>query len=64
MWESAGKPPRLGSHPGVVNRKVSVVRNVPTASPLPMAEPSGQTGRSAMSSPVAISTTPRSEENA
>ena len=44
MCDRAGKPPRLASQPGVVNRKVSVVRNVPTASPLPTAEPSGQTG--------------------
>jgi hypothetical protein len=45
MAESAGKPPKLFSHPGVVTRKLSVVRNIATASPLPTAEPIGQTGR-------------------
>jgi hypothetical protein len=63
MADRAGKPPRLGSHPGVVTRKLSVVRNIPAASPLPTAEPIGHTGRSAMSTPIAISTTPSSEEN-
>src|SRR5262249_57573352 len=34
--ESAGKPPALGSQtPGVVNMKLKVVRNIPTAKPLP-----------------------------
>ena len=34
--ESAGKPPRLGSHPGVENKNESVVRNVSTAPELPL----------------------------
>src|SRR5215467_14634791 len=33
--ERAGKPPRLGSQPGVDHRKLKVVRNIITASPLP-----------------------------
>src|SRR5205823_10978702 len=37
--ERAGKPPRVGSHtPGVVTRKLRVVRNIPTARALPRAE--------------------------
>ncbi len=35
--ESAGKPPRLGSHPGVENKNVKVVKNVSTATALPKA---------------------------
>jgi hypothetical protein len=33
MADTAGNPPRLGSQPGVVNKKLKVVRNIPTASP-------------------------------
>src|SRR5437667_10752624 len=40
-----GKPPRLGSHPGVENRKLSVVRNIITAMPLPRAATRAETGR-------------------
>jgi len=47
-----------------VNRKVSVVRNVPAASPLPIAERSGQTGRRAMRRPIAISIRLINEEKA
>src|SRR5213593_2986304 len=36
--ESAGKPPRLGSHPGVENKNESVVRNIRTATALPIAD--------------------------
>ena len=40
--ERAGKPPRLGSQtPGVVTRKLRVVRNIPTAKALPRAETRG-----------------------
>ena len=63
MADRAGNPPRLGSQPGVVTRKLSVVRNMPDARALPTAEPIGHTGRSAMSKPMAISTTPSSVEN-
>jgi hypothetical protein len=35
--ESAGKPPRLGSQPGVENKNESVVRNISTAPTLPIA---------------------------
>jgi hypothetical protein len=38
--------------------------DLPTANPLPTAEPAGHTGRDAISSPMAISTTPNSDENA
>ena len=34
--ESAGKPPRLGSQPGVENRKVKVTTKVATAIRLPI----------------------------
>src|SRR5579885_307482 len=49
--DRAGKPPRLGSQtPGVVTRKLRVVRNIPTARALPRAEARGENGRAAMSS--------------
>jgi hypothetical protein len=41
-----------------------VVRNIPTANTLPRADPAGHTGRNAISTPMAISTTPNSDENA
>ena len=41
-----------------------MVKNIPTASPVPAADTAGHTGRSAMSSPTAISTAPSSAENA
>src|SRR5215831_4890743 len=41
--ERAGKPPALGSQtPGVVTRKLRVVRNIPTARALPRAEARGE----------------------
>src|SRR5262249_16474116 len=41
--ERAGKPPALGSQtPGVVTRKLRVVRNIPTAKPLPTTVPPAQ----------------------
>src|SRR5438034_6398468 len=61
--ERAGKPPRLGSHtPGVVTRKLRVVRNIPTARALPSAETRGANGRVAMRSAMATSTTPSRAE--
>src|ERR1700745_1838172 len=33
--ESEGNPPRLGSHPGVENKKESVLRNMRTPTPIP-----------------------------
>src|SRR5207244_3656149 len=57
--ESAGKPPRLGSQPGVEKRKLSVVRNIITAVALPTAAIRGETGRSAIITATAISTVPR-----
>ena len=62
--DKAGNPPRLGSQPGVVNRKLSVVRNMTEARALPTAEPIAQTGRAAMSKAMAISTAPSNAENA
>src|SRR5262249_45765626 len=34
--ERAGNPPRFGSHPGVENKNESVVRNIRTATALPI----------------------------
>ncbi len=48
--------------PGVVTRKLRVVRNIPTARALPRAEARGQNGRAAMSSATATSTTPSTAE--
>jgi hypothetical protein len=62
MADRIGEPPRLGPHPGAVTRRLSVVRITPAASPLPTAEPIGHNVRSAMSTPIATSTTPGSEE--
>src|SRR5262249_27265902 len=62
--DRAGKPPRLGSHtPGVVTRKLRVVRNMPTASRLPSAQARGANGRAAMSNAMPTSTTPSTAEN-
>src|SRR5262249_40358539 len=61
--ERAGKPPALGSHtPGVVTRKLRVVRNIPTAKARPRAETRGENGRAAMSSAMVTSTTPSMAE--
>src|SRR5215471_3346531 len=61
--ERAGKPPALGSQtPGVVKRKLRVVRNIPTARALPRAEARGENGRAAISSATATSTTPSAAE--
>src|SRR6185437_11028464 len=61
--DRAGKPPRLGSQtPGVVTRKLRVVRNIPAAKALPRAETRGENGRTAMSSATVTSTTPSTAE--
>src|SRR5262249_50506944 len=61
--ERAGKPPALGSHtPGVVARKLSVVRNIPTARALPRADARGENGRAAMRIATATSITPSTAE--
>lgn len=46
--ESAGKLPRLGSHPGVENKNESVVSNISTAAALPIADAFGHQGRRAI----------------
>src|SRR5215217_609319 len=56
--ESAGKPPRLFSHPGKENRKVSVAKNVHTASTLPMADSFAERGRIAINTAAVISAEP------
>src|SRR5204863_8729883 len=61
--ERAGKPPALGSQtPGVVRRKLRVVRNIPTAKALPRAEARAENGRAAMRIAMATSTTPSTAE--
>src|SRR5229473_923059 len=61
--ESAGKPSRLGSHPGVENKNESVVRNISTAMALPMAHAFGDQARRAINIAMPISTTPSPAEN-
>src|SRR5258707_611609 len=61
--ESAGNPPRLGSHPGVENKNESVVRNIATARALPTADAFGDQGRRAINNAMATSTTPNPSEN-
>src|SRR6185503_19831386 len=56
--ESAGKPPRLGSQPGVENKNESVVRNISTAPALPIAHAFGEQCRRAISVAMISSTTP------
>src|SRR5260370_23444480 len=58
--ERAGKPPRLGSHPGVENKNESVVRNISTATALPIADAFRDHGRRAIHMAIEISTTPNS----
>src|SRR5262245_58283052 len=48
MADKAGNPPRLGSHPGVEKRKLSVVRNITTAIALPRAAIFADHARSAI----------------
>src|SRR5258708_39926465 len=61
--ESAGNPPRLGSHPGLENKNESVVRNITTARTLPTADAFGDQGRRAINNAMATSTTPNPSEN-
>lgn len=56
--ESAGNPPRVGSHPGVENRKESVVRNISIAAALPKADALADQCRSPIRIAVQISKTP------
>jgi hypothetical protein len=56
--DRAGNPPRLGSQPGVENRKLRVVRNITTAEALPIADNFGDKGRKAIRLAIAISTMP------
>ena len=59
----AGNPPKLGSQPGVENRKLSVVRNITIASTLPIADTRGASQCSPIITAIAISTTPSKFEN-
>jgi hypothetical protein len=61
--ERAGKPPRLGSHPGVENKNESVVRNISTATALPIAAAFRDQGRRAIKMAMEISTTPNPVAN-
>src|SRR6266446_6814429 len=61
--ERAGKPPRLGSHPGVENKNESVVRNISTATALPIAHAFRDQGRRAINIAIEISTTPNAAAN-
>src|SRR5262245_20167420 len=61
--ERAGKPPAVGSQtPGVVARKLKVVRNIPTARALPRADARGEYRRAAMRTATVTSTTPSKAE--
>jgi hypothetical protein len=61
--ERAGKPPRLGSHPGVENKNESVVRNISAATELPIAQAFRDQGRRATNIAMEISTTPNAAAN-
>src|SRR6266849_26235 len=61
--ERAGKPPRLGSHPGVENKNESVVMNISTATALPIAHAFRDQGRRAINIAMEISTTPNPAAN-
>src|SRR5262249_27307382 len=63
VWETAGKPPRLGSHPGVENKNESVVRNISTARALPIADAFLDQGRRAIKIAMTTSTTPNPAAN-
>jgi hypothetical protein len=60
----AGNPPKLGSQPGVENRKLRVVKNINIASTLPMADTLADSGLSAIITAMTISTTPSKLEKA
>src|SRR6266852_4350984 len=61
--ERAGKPPRLGSHPGVENKNESVVTNMSTATALPIAQAFRDQGRRAINIAMEISTIPNPAAN-
>src|SRR5260370_12633570 len=61
--ERAGKPPRLGSHPGVENKNERVVRNISTATALPIVHAFRDQGRRAISIAMEISTIPNPAAN-
>jgi hypothetical protein len=61
--DSAGKPPADASQtPGVVSRKLSVVRHVQAAAALPARAVRAESGREAMSRAVTISAAPSMAE--
>jgi len=61
--ERAGKPPASAAQtPGVVTRKLRVVRNIPIAKALPTTEARGENGRVAMRIAMVSSTTPSTAE--
>src|SRR6476660_9335385 len=62
--ESAGNPPRLGSHPGVESKKERVVKNMSTAPALPTTDALADQGRRPIKIAIATSTTPKTFENA
>src|SRR5262245_25689323 len=56
----AGNPPISSAQaPGVVTRKLRVLRNIPTASRLPTADTRGSQGRAAIKRVIRISVAPR-----
>lgn len=59
----AGNPPKLGSQPGVENKKLRVVKNISIASVLPIADTRGDSQRIPIMIAMAISTTPSKSEN-
>jgi hypothetical protein len=61
--ERAGKPSEGSMTSGVENRKLSVVRNMPTVKALPTAESLAEKGRAAISMAVKSSVAPRITEN-
>src|SRR5262245_47496756 len=61
--DRAGKPSDGSMTPGVENRKLRVVRNIPTASALPTAESLAENGRAAISTAVNSSMAPKIAEN-
>ena len=50
------------TRPGVVRRKLNVVKNMPTANPLPTKAARAENGRLAISRAMAISVTPSKAE--
>jgi hypothetical protein len=61
--ELSGNPPTEASQtPGVVSRKLNVVKNMTTANALPTRAARTESGRAAISKPITISVTPSKEE--